>query len=511
VKQEGRSDGSGATGKPRYAIRMMGIAKSFPGVRALASVDLAVRPGEIHAVVGENGAGKSTLVKILAGVHTPDEGRIEIDDAEVTISSPLIAQRFGIRMVYQELNLVPDLTVAENITLGRMPQRRGLFDRARAVDDSERVLGDLNAKLDPNELVGNLTVGQQQLVEIAKAYLADPRIIVFDEPTSSLSEHEAAALFAVIRTMRARGIAIIYISHRLREVLDLADTLTVIRDGRAIETRAVEGMTPQDMIAAMVGRELADLFPKRGAPIGQIALSVEGLGRRGVFSGVSFHVRRGEIVGFAGLVGAGRTEVARVLFGLDHSDAGTIDLGDRRLVRLTPIQARRAGIVYVPEDRKLHGLVPSMSVRSNLTLAIIGSLSRWGWIGARRERQTATSLIRRLGVSPPLPDRNVSTLSGGNQQKVVIGKWLATNPKVLLLDEPTRGVDVGAKAEIHQLIGDLVEQGIAVVLISSELAEILAVSDRTYVFHEGRITAELSRQDATEQTIMTAATGEVAT
>jgi ABC-type sugar transport system ATPase subunit len=490
------------------AIRMVGISKSFPVVRALEDVSLEVGQGEVHAIVGENGAGKSTLMKILAGVYSPDSGSIETSGSVTTVSSPLDAQRLGIRMVYQELNLVPDLDVAENITLGQMTRKRGFYDRERSIAEASRVLAELDARIDPRELVGNLSISQQQLVEIAKAYFAEPRIVVLDEPTSSLSEHEAQVLFGVVRKMRAAGISVIYISHRLREVLDIADVVTVLRDGRRIDSRTVGGMTAAEMIRLMVGRDLTDVFPKRKVPIGDVVLSVRDLRRANVFEGIDIEVRKGEIVGLAGLVGAGRTEVARVIFGLDKTSGGSIRVNGEQVRIRGPRAARGHGIGYVPEDRKGDGIIPGMTVRANLTLPIIDRLTRMGIVRSRDERRTAESFIKRLGISPALPERRVETLSGGNQQKVVLGKWLAADPDVLILDEPTRGVDVGAKSDIHNIVGDLVERGIGILLISSELPEVLAVSDRIYVFHEGRISAEFSRDDATEQLVMAAATGE---
>lgn len=489
------------------ALRMRGITKSFPGIRALSDVDLEVYAGEVHAIVGENGAGKSTLMKILAGVYQPDSGTLELAGERVKISDPIDAKRRGIGMVYQELNLVPDLTVAENIALGHTPQRGGFVKRKDMLDDALRVLDELEATIDPRGLLGALTVSQQQIVEIAKAYAANPEIIVLDEPTSSLSEHEAQALFRVIEQMRSRGIAVIYISHRLREVLDIANQVTVLRDGLQIETRAVEGMTAKEMIQLMVGRDLTDVFPKREVPIGDVVLEVEGLGRHGVFSDVSFTVRAGEILGMAGLVGAGRTEVARAIFGLDRADVGTVRVRGVEVHATTPRHAVAAGIAYVPEDRKRDGLVPQLSIKDNISLPVLAEVSTRGWVNRRREKQLAREKVSELHVSPPAIERGVDTLSGGNQQKVVLAKWLATKPAVLILDEPTRGVDVGAKADIHSIIGDLAAAGTAIVMISSELPEVLAVSDRIVVLHDGRVGAELPR-GTSEQVVIEAATGE---
>ncbi len=491
------------------ALRMSGITKSFPGIRALTDVALEVAAGEVHAIVGENGAGKSTLMKILAGVYQPDEGTIELQGEAVRIAGPIDARKRGIGMVYQELNLVPDLTVAENITLGGPPSRFGLVDRKALRARADEVLAELGAKVDADDLVGSLPVSQQQLVEIAKAYASSPRIVVLDEPTSSLSENEAQALFRVVQRMKDAGIAVIYISHRLREVIQLADQVTVLRDGTLVETRPAAGITAADMIRLMVGRDLTDVFPKREVPIGDVVLRVEGLTRSGVFDDVDLDVRAGEIVGLAGFVGAGRTEVARAIFGLDRADRGTISIGGVPVAVRSPRAAVDAGIAYVPEDRKRDGLVPQLSVKDNISLPVLGDVATAGWIRGGAERRLATEKATELGVSPPVIDRRVDTYSGGNQQKVVFAKWLATRPAVLILDEPTRGVDVGAKADIHTIIGELAAQGTAILMISSELPEVLAVSDRIYVLHEGRVSAELPR-GAGEQDVMHAATGEVA-
>jgi ABC-type sugar transport system ATPase subunit len=491
------------------ALRMRGISKSFPGIKALSDVDLDVTSGEVHAIVGENGAGKSTLMRILAGVYQPDEGSLELGGEEVRLNGPIDARKRGIGMVYQELNLVPDLSVAENISLGNMPSRAGFMNRKAVAIEAQRVLTALDARIEPGAILGSLTVSQQQLVEIAKVYASAPRIIVLDEPTSSLSEHEAQALFRVIRRMRQSGIAVIYISHRLREVIDIADRVTVLRDGRQIETRDVSGITAGEMIRLMVGRDIADVFPKHVVPIGDVVLEARGLVRVGVFDNISLRVHRGEIVGVAGLVGAGRTEIARAIFGLDPLDAGEVIVAGKPVSISTPRQGVDAGIAYVPEDRKRDGLIPALSVKDNISLSILPFLSTAGWIRRGAEKKVAREKVAELTVSPSVIERRVDTLSGGNQQKVVLAKWLATKPKVLILDEPTRGVDVGAKADIHTIIGKLAATGVGILLISSELPEVLAVSDRVYTISEGRLTAEFDRADATEHAVMHAATGEV--
>jgi len=490
------------------ALEMRGIVKTFPGVLALSGVDLTVQSGSIHAIVGENGAGKSTLVKILSGMYQPSAGEIRIDGAPVALASPADAARFGIAMVHQELNLAPDLTVAENVFLGRTPRRGPFVDRKALHTGAAGILATIGARLNLDAEVGGLSVSQQQLVEIAKAYAAGPRIIVLDEPTSSLSEHESQALFGVLRRMRAQGTAVIYISHRLREVLAIADEVTVLRDGALAGARLREGLTATEMIHLMVGRDVSDLFPKHAATIGEPLLEIEGLSDGLRVHDVSLTVRAGEIVGMTGLVGAGRTEVARAIVGLGPRTAGRIRVHGHDVAPRNPAEARRAGIAYVPEDRKRDGIVPSLSVRENITLPILSSLSRLGWVRARAERAEAQGQARRLGISPPDPERRISLLSGGNQQKTVIARWLAARPSVLILDEPTRGVDVGAKAEIHAIIGDLVSQGLGVLMISSELPEVMAVSDRVYVMHEGRIAPPLGRDELDERRIMALATGE---
>lgn len=491
------------------ALSMRGITKTFPGVRALSDVDLEVRYGEVHAIVGENGAGKSTLMKILAGVYRPDQGTIELDGTPVGHWTPRTARENGIGMIYQELNLVPDLSVAENISLGSMPQRMGFVDRSAMIDKATDVLAELETDIDPRARLGDLAISQQQLVEIAKVVVRRPKIVVFDEPTSSLGEHETQTLFDVIRRMRSSGIAILYISHRLAEVVELSDRVTVLRDGQHIETRNVAGITSSEMVRLMVGRELSEMFPKVELEIGDTLLEVDDLTSSGSFHNIDLTVRSHEIVGLAGLVGAGRTELARAIFGLDSPDSGEIRLGGQPL-RLGNVRgAVRRGIALVPEDRQSQGIVPMLSVRENFTLPTISRLARW-LIPARRERAIVTKSTERLKVSPPLIERPLITFSGGNQQKVVLGKWLLAEPSVLILDEPTRGVDVGAKADIHEIIGEFAAGGGGVLMISSELPELLAVCDRIYVLHEGALTAEFQRGEADEESVMQAATGQAA-
>ncbi len=493
---------------PVCALRMKGITKTFPGVRALSDVNFSVDYGRVHAIVGENGAGKSTLMKILGGVHLPTSGTTEIDGVEVRLRKPADAQRHGVRMVHQELNLVPDLTVAENVYLGRMPRKALFVDKAAMVRDTRAVLADIGASIDPRARVGDLTISQQQLVEIAKAYSASPRIIVLDEPTSSLSDHETTALLRILRRMRDSGIAIIYISHRLKEVLDIADEVTILRDGAMIETRPAAGITAAQMIQLMVGRDVTNVFPKIPSQIGAPVLRVSDLSDGKKFENISFEVRAGEILGLTGLVGAGRTEVARAIFGLAPMTSGTIEIHGKPVRIGSPAAAIKAGIAYVPEDRKGDGIIPEMVVRENVSLPVLKSMSRFGRIRMRADRRLAAKYARDLSIMPPDPERKVSLLSGGNQQKAVIAKWLSAKPAVLILDEPTRGVDVGAKAEIHRIIGELVASGMAVVMISSEMPEVMGVCDRVVVMRDGLASAPLTRADLTEERIMAYATGE---
>jgi len=487
---------------------MQGISKIFPGVKALSDVNFSVDFGRVHAIVGENGAGKSTLMKVLSGTYLPTTGTTEVGGVEVRMRKPADAQKLGIRMVHQELNLVPDLTVAENVYLGRMPRKWLLVDKAAMIRNAAAVLKELGADIDPKARLGDLSISQQQLVEIAKAYAAEPRIIVLDEPTSSLSEHETAALFKILRKMKAQGIAIVYISHRLKEVLEIADDVTILRDGSMIESRPADGITAAQMIKLMVGREVTNVFPKTPSTIAVPVLKVSGLGDGVTFSDVSFDVRAGEILGLTGLVGAGRTEVAKAIFGLSTLTAGSIEAHGKAVTIRSPSQAMKAGIAYVPEDRKGDGIIPSMTVRENISLPVLRRLSRFGRVSMSADRKLAAKYAADFSIMPPDPERRINLLSGGNQQKAVISKWLSAKPSVLILDEPTRGVDVGAKAEIHRIIGELVAKGMAVVMISSELPEVLGVCDRVVVMRDGRASPAIERKDLSEERIMALATGE---
>jgi len=491
-------------------LRLTGISKRFGAVQALTDVDVALFANEVHALVGENGAGKSTLVKILAGIHQPDAGRIQLSGEDLVLSGPAAARDLGIAVIHQHPNLFPDLTVAENVFVGRLPRNgvRGV-DWGELNRTAQRLFENLGVKQSVSVPVRGLSVADQQLVEIAKSLSLDARVLVMDEPTASLSSHEVERLFTIIRQLRARGVAILFVDHRMEEVFEIADRVSVLRDGRHVITAPINELNPAEAIRHMVGRRLETLFPKEQATIGEIALEVRGLTRRGVFSNASFQVRRGEILGLAGLVGAGRTEIARVLFGIDRADAGEVLVAGKHAEIKSPKDAMRLGIVYVPEDRHAQGLVLDFSIAANVSLPIVERLSRLLVVDRVQERQIATDYSKQLQVRSTGVEQVASGLSGGNQQKVVIAKWLATKPTVLLLDEPTQGVDIGAKAEVHRIISQLAGQGMAIVLISSELLEVLGMADRIVVLHEGRVAAEFARDDATQERVMAAATGHV--
>jgi ribose transport system ATP-binding protein len=492
-------------------LRMDRITKRFPGVKALSDVSFAVRPGEVHALLGENGAGKSTLMKILAGAYVADEGTIALDGERVVFSTPNDALRAGIVTIYQELNLVPQLSVAENIFLGDEPLRGGtpVIDWHRAHRRSRELLGRVNLTLDTSIKVGDLGVGKQQLVEVAKALHRSARLIVMDEPTAALSLAEIDELFRVIDQLRETGVSIVYISHRLEEVFRIADRATVMRDGQMVKTVEVADSSVDELVHLMVGRALETaLHEEVDHTVADEVLRVDGLTRDGVLDGVSFTVRRGEIYGLAGVMGSGRTEVARAIFGADPLDAGEVWL-DGELLRLrSPVDAVAAGIALLTEDRKGQGLVLGMSVAHNVTLPVLGRLSARGLLVPRTERRLARDYVEKLSIRTPSVDQKVVNLSGGNQQKVVVAKWLASEAKLLIFDEPTRGVDVGAKAELYGLIRGLVKDGMSAVVISSDLPELLALSDRIGVMRRGRLVTELDGRTATEESVLRAAAGE---
>ncbi|MHB9035402.1 MAG: sugar ABC transporter ATP-binding protein [Armatimonadota bacterium] len=497
------------TASAPYLLEMRGVTKLYPGVRALNGVDLLVSEGEVHALLGENGAGKSTLMKVLAGAHRMDSGEVVLGGERVEIASPIEALNLGISIIYQEFNLVPFMSAAENIFLGREPCHLmpGIVDSGRMHSEAKEILDRVGANFSSRTPVNSLSIAQQQMVEIAKAVSVQSRIIVMDEPTAALTDHEVDSLFALIRQMKSDGMSIIYITHRLGEVFDIADRLTVLRDGELVDSRDVATTSREEIIQLMVGRELKALMPKVSVECGSTALSVRNISRGKAFRDVSFDVRAGEILGIAGLVGAGRTEVARCIFGADLIDTGEIWVDGERADIVSPGDAIARGIALVTEDRKAQGLVLGMSVRENSTLAGLQSVSSCGFIRARDEYALASDKATELAVKTPSVDQLVGNLSGGNQQKVVLAKWLLTHSKIIIFDEPTRGIDVGSKAEIYALMNRLAADGTAIIMISSELPEILGMSDRILVMHEGRMAGELSCEEATQESIMHLATG----
>jgi rhamnose transport system ATP-binding protein len=484
------------------------VSKSFGAVAALRGAHLELRSGEAHALVGENGAGKSTLVKILAGVHGPDTGRVLLDGQPIELHSPASARAAGIAVIYQEPTLFPDLSVAENIFMGRQPLSGGRrIDRKALAARCKELFDRLGVRMDPNRPARGLSIADQQMIEIAKALSFDARVLVMDEPTAALSGVEVERLFAVARSLRSHGAAVLFISHRFDEVFDLCDRITVMRDGQWVSTDLAADLTVDQVVRRMVGREVSSLFPKLDVEAGDVVLEVRGLTRRGVFSDVSFDVRAGEIVALAGLVGAGRSEVVRAVFGVDEYDAGSVTVHGRPLKPGSPAAAMAAGIALVPEDRRQQGLVMELSVERNATLTRRWKLAKAGWLSSRAERATASEWSEKLQVKAGKLSDPVSTLSGGNQQKVVLAKWLSTEPTVLIVDEPTRGIDVGTKAEVHRLLSQLAADGLAVVMVSSELPEVLGMADRVLVMHEGRLVDDIPRARADEDSVMLAATG----
>jgi rhamnose transport system ATP-binding protein len=499
----------GSEGSDRAPIlEIRGIAKRFDATRALEDVSLALHAGEIHALLGENGAGKSTLIKIITGVHQPDRGEIFLSGQAVSIRSAAEAQRLGVAAIYQEPLLFPDLNVAENIFISH--RDRGSVVNWRAMFlEAEAILAELGVALDVRSPARGLTLAAQQSVEIAKAISMNVRVLIMDEPTASLSAHEVRELFRLAHDLKRQGVAILFVSHRLEEVFEIADKVTVFRDGRLISTRPRSETTPQGAITDMVGRELDALKPRATARRKDPLLSVVDLGRRGAFEGVSFELHRGEVLGMAGLIGAGRTEVGLALFGIEPATSGTIRLRGKSIAVNSPREGMNLGIAYVSEDRRQLGLILPMSIFANITLPVLRRfLNRFGLIRTGLERRSAEGFRSRLAIRTPSVDLAVAKLSGGNQQKVMLSKWLNTNPAILILDEPTRGVDVGSKAEVHAIIGELVTEGIGVIVISSDLPEVLALSDRVLVMREGRQMAILDRADADQESVMTAAMGQ---
>lgn len=489
-------------------LELDGTTKNFGAVKALVDGSIVLYPGEAHALLGENGAGKSTLVKVLAGVHQPDGGELRIDGEPVVLSGPAASRGAGVSIIYQEPTLFPDLTVAENMFMGRQPLGRGrAIDRPAMNAAAAQVFARLGVVLDPNRQARGLSVADQQIVEIAKALSLDAKVLVMDEPTAALTNVEVQRLFEVMRTLCSQGAAVLFISHRLEEVFKSCQRVTIMRDGAFVRTAPIEDLTIDDIIRSMVGRDLDSLFPKTDSVPGEVVLQVENLTRENVFYDISFSVRKGEIVALAGLVGAGRSEVARAIFGIDRRTSGMVRINGDLLPNGSPQAAMAAGLALVPEDRRQQGLVMDLGIDQNVALASIRRLSRLGLIRRSSERNLAANWGKRLQLKFGRLSNPVSTLSGGNQQKVVLGKWLARGPSLLIIDEPTRGIDVGTKAEVHRILDGLVAEGMAILMISSELPEVLGMADRVLVLHEGRMTAQLSRAEANEDSIMRAAAG----
>lgn len=488
-------------------IRMENISKEFPGVKALKNVNFEIKKGEVHALVGENGAGKSTLIKILSGVYSKDSGKIYFDGREVEINSPKEAQQLGISVIHQELNLCLHLTVAQNIFLGREFVKNGVIDEKKQNEEAKKILEKLNVNIDPAEYVKNFSVSQQQMVEIAKAISMEAKVIIMDEPTSAISEKETEELFKVIGELKKQGKSIIYISHRLEELNRIVDRVTVLRDGEHIITANFRDLTIDDIIRYMVGRKLEEKYPRVYVNRGKKILEVRGLSQGTRLKDISFDLYEGEILGFAGLVGAGRTEVARAIFGADKFDKGEILINGKKVEINSPIDAIKNGLAYVPEDRKLTGLALNLSVLANITLATMDNVvNMLGVINSVKERKIGEKIIRDLKIKTPSLFQRVQNLSGGNQQKVIVGRWLLREPQIYIFDEPTRGIDVGAKIEIYNILNNLKQEGKGIIVISSELPEIMGITDRVVVMCEGRITAILETSKTTQEEIMYYAT-----
>ncbi|NLJ48110.1 MAG: sugar ABC transporter ATP-binding protein [Candidatus Atribacteria bacterium] len=491
----------------RYILRLKGISKFFPGLKALDQVDFDLRYGEIHALVGENGAGKSTLIKIITGVYQPDEGEIIYEDQRVIFSNPMVANRYQIAAVYQQPASFPHLTVTENIFLGHpliQPQIRRLLWK-EMYQQAKALLSSLGAEVSPTAVMGSLSVAQQQMVEIAKALSINAKILIMDEPTAALTKRETEDLYAITRKLRDQGTSVIFISHRFEDIYEIGERVTVLRDGKSVGTWKVNDITEKELIKALVGREITQMFPKNKVAIKNEILKVEGLSRIGYFSDVSFSLRAGEILGFSGLVGSGRTEIAQAIFGIAPADRGKILIEGQEVTIRNPMDAISHGIGYLPEDRLRQGLFLPMSINDNITITIVDQLSRGGWLNPPKEKEISTKMLNLLKIKAPDVSHLVSSLSGGNQQKVVVAKLLAARLKILIMDEPTQGVDVGAKAAIHQIMSDLAAEGFGIIMISSEMPEVLGMSDTILVMHEGRVNRIFYRDEANQEKLMEAA------
>jgi ribose transport system ATP-binding protein len=490
----------------KVLLEMKGIGKTFPGVKALQGVSLTVREGQVHALLGENGAGKSTLIKILSGAYTKDEGQIFFEGKPVEIRAPQDAQALGISTIYQEFNLARDLTIAENIFLGHLPKKGFAVDWDKVKAGSREILNTLGVDLPVDTMVSTLSVAEQQLVEIAKSLNRQTRILIMDEPSAVLGEKDLDKLFQVVRSLQARGIGIIYISHRLKEIFELADEVTVLKDGRYIDTKLVSEVTMDDLVKLMIGRDLKDVYPKRDPAPGKVLLEVNNISRSKLVHDVSFKLHAGEIIGFAGITGSGRTELVRTIFGADPF-RGEMKVMGKPYRPHSPAEAIKHGIALVTEDRKAQGLLLKQSVAINTTVSGLSRLTRFGIIQLGRERALVKKMIQELSIKTPGPNFIVVNMSGGNQQKVILARWLSVGTKILIMDEPTRGIDVGSKSEIYQIMHELTKQGVGVIMISSELPEVLGMSDRIMVMRQGTIVKELSRAEASEEVVMKYAVG----
>lgn len=487
----------------QYILEMIDIVKEFPGVKALNGVTLKVKLGSVHALMGENGAGKSTLMKCLIGIHEPTSGEILLNGKRAQIKNTISALAHGISMIHQELNVVAERSVAENIWLGREPLRKGfLVDHKKMRQDTKDLLKQLEMDIDPDELMKHLTVAKTQMVEIAKAISFQADILIMDEPTSALTASETRHLFRMIDRLKKKGVTIIYISHKMDEIFEICDEITILRDGQFVQTDRTENLTMNQLIALMVGRELTEMFPKVACEMGKPVLQIENLAAGKAFHGVSFTLHRGEILGFAGLVGAGRTEIVETIFGLRHKTEGHIFIDGQEVQIHQPADALQKGIALLTEDRKKTGIVPVLSVKDNTILSNLKKYVRRGKLNHRQINEDTEEYVRKLNVKTSSHETMIQTLSGGNQQKVLVARALLTEPEILIVDEPTRGIDVGAKAEIHSLITKLVQQGKGVIMISSEMPEVLGMSDRVLTMHEGKMTGMIHRKDATQETIM---------
>ncbi|TFJ38539.1 D-xylose ABC transporter ATP-binding protein [Carnobacterium divergens] len=489
-------------------ILLQGISKAFGENKVLVNVDFDCVGGEVHALMGENGAGKSTLMNILTGLHKKDQGTIFIDGKERYFSNPKEAEEYGISFIHQEMNTWSEMTVLENLFIGKeLKNKFGIIQNKKMEALAKSIFEELTIELDLSANVSDLSVGQQQMIEIAKALMTDAKVLIMDEPTAALTEREILALFKIIELLKQKNVAIVYISHRMEEIFQISDRITVMRDGLTVGTMKVAETDVDDVVRKMVGRELSDYYPKKTARIGEVRFEVKNISSKGKFNQVSFAVRSGEIVGFSGLMGAGRTEIMRAIFGIDPIDSGKIYIEKKEVVLKNPSTAILNGVGFLTEDRKSEGLILDFSIEDNISLPSIDGFTVKGIIDEKAEDEFAELLMKRLTVKAQNKDISVGSLSGGNQQKVVLAKWIGIGPKILILDEPTRGVDVGAKREIYQLMNELAERGVAIVMVSSDLPEILGVSDRVIVIHEGKIAGEYPKSEATQENIMKLATG----